>query len=303
MDWKKLKGKVAEYSTELKSISILGSNEISQFVSNSEWFRSLNEYSSEVSKAMDSEFLLSLKGQATEKMAPTYHRIVDGGHDFFSSIEEAQKIGSQNNWTDIETFQEWAKSYLTDLSSPAGMPAFGKMSESIYNFLKEIGINEETARDTVTINGQEAIEALLSGGITFLALYYSWKKEDKEIFSKTVASILLTSTLMLNPVSFLVALVGLGIGYNKMLHKEAMARGAIITGSGLLLSSLIPGPVILGAIPGLVLSIYVSKKMGKKFNPIENSKAIYGFISSKEFQVFVSNFHIQHLDKSNQEAS
>ena len=83
---------------------------------------------------------------------------MDGGHDFFSTIEKAQEIGNQNGWDSMETFQEWAKSYFTDLSSNAGMPVFGKLSDEIYGFLISINIDEETARDFVTVNGPEALE-------------------------------------------------------------------------------------------------------------------------------------------------
>lgn len=291
MPWKKLKEKVDQYAIELKNTAVLSSTELSSVVANSDWFKSFNDYSSEVSKAMDAEFLLKLKGEVTEKMAPSYHRIVDGGHGFFSSIEKAQEIGEKNRWTDFETFQEWTKSYLTDLSSPAGMPVFGKSTEYIYNFLKNIGVSEEMARDILTVNGQEAVEALLSGGITFLSLYFAWKKEDKELFSKTVTSILLTSAIFMNPVTMLFGLVGLAIGYQKLVNKEAAARGAITTTSGLLVSALIPGPALLGAIPAIVLSIYISKKMGTTFKPIEHGQAFIKLVTSQEFKTLTAKMY------------
>lgn len=297
--WEKLKEKIKRYSTELSTFSILTSSDLSKILSATDWFKSLNNYTSEVSKAMDKEFLLSLKGQATEKMAPTYHRIVDGGHDFFSSIEKAREIGEQKSWTEAEIFTEWAKSYFTDLSSPAGMPILGKMSEQIYKFMKEVGISEEIARDIVTINGQEAIDSILSGSITFLAIFLSWKKEDKEAFSKTIGSILLSSTVMLNPVTLAVGLIGFAIGYQKLVNAEAIARGSIITGSGFAISALIPGPVILGMIPALIVSIYISKKMGDDFNPIKHSKEIVKFITSKDFRSLCDELYYSFSKKEN----
>lgn len=284
MNWKEIKKKIVSYKDEISAVAILGSAEASKLLSNTDWFKSLNDYSSEVSKSMDKEFLLSLKGQATEKMAPVYHRIVDGGHDLMSSIEKAREIGQEKDWSDLETFKEWANSYFTDLSSPAGMPVFGKMSEHIYKFLKDAGIDEETARDIVTVNGQEAIESILSGSITFIAIFFAWKKEDKETFSKTVGSIVLSSTVMLNPVSLAIGIVAFAIGYQKLVNAEAMARGSIVTGSGLALSALIPGPVLIGAIPALILAIYISKKMGDDFKPIDSSKQLVSLLLSKEFK-------------------
>lgn len=217
-------------------------------------------------------------------MTPNNHRIMDGGHDFFSTMEKAQEVGDVNGWSSVQTFEEWAKAYFTDLSSSAGMPVFGKMSDEIYTFLKTLGVDEANARDFVTMNGQEALEALVGGGITATALIFAWKKEDKDSFSRVAGSIICAGAATMNPASVLIAVMALAFGYNKLVCKEAVARGAIVSSLGLVVSTLIPGPVLLGAIPALLASIYINKKMGTDFKPIEFSKNIILFIQSESFQ-------------------
>jgi hypothetical protein len=224
---------------------------------------------------MDANFL---KDGISKIMTPSNHRIMDGGHDFFSTIEKAQEIGAKNNWSDLETFQNWAQAYFTDLSSPAGMPMFGKFTDEIYNFLRSLNIDEQTARDFVTLNGQEAIEAVLGGAISSVAIFFAWKAQDKEVFSKTIASLFLSSVVSLNPVVLVIATIGLAFGYQKLVCREAVARGALAAGAGLLMSS------YLGLIPAIIGSVYISKKMGKDFKPIEYSAQLFELIKTKEFR-------------------
>ena len=86
MDWKNLKNKAEVFSRESLLTLTAFSSEITTEFAEAAWFRSLNNFSSEVSKAMDHNFI---KEKITEVMTPTNHRILDGGHDFFSSISKA----------------------------------------------------------------------------------------------------------------------------------------------------------------------------------------------------------------------
>ncbi len=235
--------------------------------------------------------IVDLDVNSVVKLMPSNHRILDGGHDLFSSIDRAQELGAQNGWSNMETFEQWAKSYFTDLSSTAGMPIFGKMSDEIYKFMRDtMGISEETARDFVTVNGQEALESIFAGTISAMGLYFAWKKEDKDAFSKIAGSILLTGAIAMNPVVIAVAVVAIAIGFQKMVKPQAIAKGAFITGSSMLISFLIPGPIILGLVPAMVVGYYLNKKMGKDFNFAEFFKSNYAYIRSDEFKQRIEFF-------------
>jgi hypothetical protein len=281
MDWNKFKEKAKEVSGQAFTSMAVLTNEISTAVSQADWFKGLNEYTSEISKSMDANFL---KDGISKVMTPSNHRIMDGGHDFFSTINKAQELGEQNGWDSMETFQEWAQSYFTDLSSSAGMPIFGKLTDEIYTFLRAMNIDEANARDFVTVNGQEALEAIMGGAIAAVALAFAWKKEDKEAFSKAIGCIVCSGALTMNPASIIVAVIALAFGYNKLVCKETVARSAITSGVGLFVSAVIPGPILLGLIPAIIASVYVSKKMGKDFKPVEMSTNLYNLVRSEEFR-------------------
>jgi hypothetical protein len=281
MDWKKLKSNFMSSSQGIIASAGLITKELSTALSQTDWVKDLNKYTSEISKSMDENFL---KDGISKIMTPSNHRIMDGGHDFFTTIEKAQEIGLQNGWDSITTFQEWAKSYFTDLSSNAGMPVFGNFSDEIYTFLRSVNISEQVARDFVTINGQEAIDAFLSGAVSGIALVLGWKNSDKESFSKSIGSILCVSTITMNPVSLSIAVIALAFGYNKLVCKEAVARGAIVSSFGLVISAIIPGPVLLGLFPAILASVYLHKKMGNDFKPIQYSTQIYALLTSDNFK-------------------
>ena len=237
------------------------------------FLKGFNEYKSEVSKAMDEAWLEAGAGGIDLKtglqFTPSNHRVLDEGHTLLESMNRADAF------TDFDSFMEWAKCYASDLSSPAGMPAFGRLSDDIYSFLREQGgIDEATARDWVTVNGQEALTAIIGGTISAVALTLAWKREDKEAFSRAVASIGIGAIVFANPVALSIAIVAMALQYNRMVCRKAMARGGFLTGTGLAVSLLIPGPILIGVIPAMVVTIYLNKKVGKDTDVIAEAKAI-----------------------------
>ena len=267
-------------------------SEASIKISDTAYWKSINEFSSELSKKMDGDYLEVLKGNLDRidvdtglKFSAENHRILDGGHTFFESISRAKELGAHNDWSGIDTFKHWVDAYRTDMSSSAGMPMFGDISDEIYAFMRNrMQLSEEAARDFVTLNGQEAIQSIFVGSVSALGLYFAWKKEDQDAFSKIAGSILLTGTITLNPVLLAVAVAALAIGYQNLVCPKAVSRGAFITGSTFLVSVIIPGPLIIGLIPAIVLGYYLNKKMGKDFDLVLFFKENYTYIRSNEFK-------------------
>jgi hypothetical protein len=225
---------------------------------------------------MDSGFKIgAVDPETLRAMAPNNHRILDEGHTFFESIKRAREVGEQEGWSDVDTFTTWFKSYFTDLSSPAGMPAFGAASDNIYDFLRDIGFSEAVARDLVTVNGQEAIEALIGGSLSVISLALAWKDQDKENFSKALGAIGLGGVVSMNPAILVVVIVAAALGYNTLVCQKTIGRGVVVSASAMLTSAIIPGPVLLGVLPAVVMSIYVNKKLGEDFDLSAQVKETY----------------------------
>lgn len=256
-----------------------------------DFLQKFNSVKNEITQAMDREFKAgSIDVETGIAMSASNHRILDDGHTISESMSRAFQIGEDHGRSDFESFVEWGRAYLSDLSSPAGMPAFGKLTDDIYVVLREkLGVSDENARDFVTVNGSEAATAVIGGTISAIALVYAWNTEDKESFSRAIASIGLTSAVFLNPVTAAIAIVGLAIGYNKMVCSKAVARGGFITGMGLVVSALIPGPLLLGLIPAIVVTIYLNRKIGKDTDILDEGKTWLKIVSSPKFRKILSD--------------
>lgn len=256
-------------------VALVSASDLSHAIASAEFFKSLNSLSNEVTKAMDSGWKPGfapeelLKFVPDLKFMPNNHRILDGGHTISEAFSRAFTIGEQQGWSDLESFTAGAKAYLSDLSSNAGMPALGVLSDDIYALLRSLGMNEKLARDIVTINGQEAVEMVLGGTLSAVSLVLSWSKEDKEEFSRVLAAVGITGAIALNPIVLAMVVVVFALNYHKLVCRKAMARGAFITGTGLAVSALVPGPLWVGVIPAIVATIYVKKKITKDVDIVE----------------------------------
>jgi len=253
------------------AIGLMGDS--SRYVSETDFVSRMNTYTSKISEAMDKGFKMGTIDKETGlSFTPKNHRILDEGHGFFESIQRARETGEQEGFTQMETFTGWFQSYFSDMSSPAGMPAFGSMSDEVYGFLRSMGFSESTARDVVTINGHEAIEGLLGGTVACVGLLLAWKKEDKQNFSKTLGALGVGAAVSMNPVVLVMVVVGAALGYNKMVCRKSVGKGGTVASAAMITSFLIPGPLLLGVVPAIVLSVYLNKKIKDEFDITEQMK-------------------------------
>lgn len=265
----------------LGSVAAMG--DFSTALSQTDFVSKLNTYSSDVSKAMDEGFKIGSEHlESGLSMTPNNHRILDGGHGFFESISKAQEVGEANGWSDLETFQVWIKSYFTDLSSNAGMPVLDSYTDDVYAFLRNIGFSDETARDVLTVNGQEAIECILGGSLSAVAIFFAWKKDDKDNFSRSLGAMGIASVVSLNPVVLAVVIAAAALGYTTLVCRKSAGKGMIVSSAAMITSALIPGPLLLGVIPAIAVAVLINKKMSKEFDPSAHLVQLYKNLRDRE---------------------
>jgi hypothetical protein len=168
--------KTKELSKGAWTGAIVTANQFSDWAATTEWMDSINKtYTNAITKAMDAGYKIGAKDLETGlDMSANNHRILDGGHTLSESFKRATEHVESEGGSAVEGYLEWAKAYISDLSSTAGMPA--PFAEEIYGFLRRLpGIDESTARDFVTVNGQEAMDALFGGTITLLAVVFEYR--------------------------------------------------------------------------------------------------------------------------------
>lgn len=203
-------------------------------------------------KALKAKTAVALSSSAKKAWIVTASATTDFSH----VLEEGNKAGLSST----DSFIEWGKAYFSALS-------------------------EKTARDRVSVNSHETIEAVIGGSIAAVSLFFSWRAEDKENFSKALGAIGVTSIIALNPVTAMVAVVGLAMSYNKqILKKDALVRGGVVSAIGMGVSALMPGRVLLGAVSALVVSMYANKKLTGDVVTREQVQQLLTYLRSDEFK-------------------
>lgn len=289
-----LKEKLVENSKSAWAFGLVTASDLSSQITQTENYRQFaewaKEFSSEVSKAMDHTYLKlgpgAIDAETGQIFSASNHRILDGGHTLFESIKRASEIGNKNGWSGLQTFDEWRKAYFSDLSTTEGMPVFGSLTDNVYDFLRDVGFKDQDVRDFLMVNSKEAIEiseTVLGGTLSAMSVFFAWKTQDKENFSRAVASLFAMSAVT-SPITLIIAIVAMAIGYNTLVCHKAMARGAVLSFASLTVSALVPGPVILGVVPAIIVAIYLNKKMGKDLDVIDFGKRAFQYANSKEFR-------------------
>lgn len=237
-------------------------------VGNTEWMRSINGHWDKdplvkaITQSMDKAFKAGDLDLATGlKVMPNNHRLLVDGHTLRQSLTHAYEVAADQGTGHLETTVAWMKAYVEDLSSPAGMP-IGEWSKHVYATLRKAGWDEAAARNLVTVNGSEAVDALLSGTLSALSVALAWTTQDREDFSRAIGALGMAAMVSVNPVTGLVTIVAVAIAYKRdLLSKNAVQKGAFVKLAGFSVSLLLPGPAIVTAVCGIVVAVYLNKNL------------------------------------------
>ena len=193
------------------------------------------------------------------------HRLFDGSHSPIKMWEKVKE--TLPNDSNFEELKNYFISMAKDLQTPMGIPlhnienieAYKSLASQISNtFL----IKKQWLYDFQSVDVLE----VLSSTIGVVALFFGWKKKDKEEFAELCASLGLAGAVGANPFLLIIALIALAKSFtqnkNKNKFKRGTLRGFVGMGSFIMTASLFSSP-ILGVIIGLVVAISVKKAFKK----------------------------------------
>ena len=196
-------------------------------------------------------------------IASYLHRLFDDSH---SPIKMWEKV--RETLPDDSNFEELKNYFISmakDLQTPMGIPLHNIENIEAYNLLTSkissiFFIKKQWLYDFQSVDVLE----VLSSTIGVVALFFGWKKKDKEEFAELCASLGLAGAVGANPFLLIIALVALAKSYtqnkNKNKFKRGSLRGFVGMGSFIMTASLFSSP-LLGIIIGLVVAIILKKKM------------------------------------------
>jgi hypothetical protein len=226
----------------------------------SQWMsQNFNHNFDNYDKAIDSVY------NQTHIGGSAYHHLLDGQHTLLNSLKAIKDINADDSWA--QELLQASEHLLRDLTSVSGInPIFSitpDQFDKLGNIVSSIGITKEYLADALAINGPE----LLGGSLALVSAIIIGKKSDPERLSYLSGGCLVSSLVSANPLLFSVAASSMTYAILKNYNKKSaiiqIGKGSIVSGSTLLVSSMIGGPIWIGCIAGLMTAIAVSKGLDK----------------------------------------
>ena len=193
------------------------------------------------------------------------HRLYDNSH---SPILMWEKV--KNTLPDDSNFEELKNYFISmakDLQTPMGIPLHNIEDKVSYDKLASIisekfFIKKSWLYDLQTVNLLEVFSSTLG----VVALFFGWKKKDKQEFAELCASLGLAGAVGANPILLIISIVSLAKSYtqnkNKNKFKTGTLKGFVGMGSFIMTASLFSSPLI-GIIVGLAVAVSVKKSLKK----------------------------------------
>mgnify|MGYP000191539640 CR=1 FL=1 len=212
-------------------------------------------------KAIDKNYILTHIGSWK-------HRLFDGSHTPHQMWEKVKETLPDDSR--LEEIKAYFFSMAKDLQTPAGLPIYTASKEGFDKTAKYLndtyGIPSSWLYDIQTINLAELFGSLIS----MFAILFHWNKKDKEIFGDIASSLMVSGLIGGNPLVIIASLVTMARAYNLNNKKftynsfrTGIKKGGIGTGVFISTVYLISGPLWIGLVTGLVVSIIARKYAGK----------------------------------------
>ncbi len=228
---------------------ITGSHSLAQWMAH-EFNHNFDEYD----RAIDAVY------NSTHVGGSSYHHLLDGQHSIWGAFQAVRDVKADDSFA-TEVLQA-GEHLLRDTASVSGINPFFSLTsqqfQQVAHIVQPFGLSKPFLADALTINGPE----LLGGMIALLSTLLVGKKLDPSCVSKLSGAYLISSIASANPMLFPVAAGGLVYSLSKSENKkEALiqgGKGAIVSGSSLLIGGLVGGPIWLGCIAAIGAALAIS---------------------------------------------
>lgn len=188
------------------------------------------------------------------------HHLLDGQHTVWGAFEAVRDVKTDDSL--VTELMQAGEHLLRDTASKSGInPLFSLTEEqyrSISGLVSEMGISKTFLADALTFNGTE----LLGGLAGLAAALLLGNKPDPSRLSRLSGGLLISSLATANPILFPIAAGGMVYSAmksgNRLESLKQNGKGALVSGSALLVTSLVGGPVWIGCLVGLATALMVS---------------------------------------------
>ena len=193
------------------------------------------------------------------------HRHFDGSHTPLQMWEKVKE--TLPNDSNLEELKNYFLSLFKDLQTPMGIPLHNIDNKQSYDQIASYLSNNYAIKKSWLLDFQSVnLSEIFGATIGVVALFFGWKKHEKEEFAELASSLILAGAVSANPFLLIISLVSWAKSYTKnksnKKFKKGTIKGFISMGSFIMTASLFSSPV-LGLIIGLVVLIVVKKSLNK----------------------------------------
>lgn len=203
-----------------------------------------------------------------------YHHLLDGQHTLWGALESVKNISPHDSFA--SELAQAGEHLLRDTMSVSGInPLLSPRSfETIAHTAQATGISRAFIADALTINGSE----LLGGAIALTATLALGRKFELSRLSALSGSYVASALVSGNPLLLPIAAGGLVYSLVKADDKKAVlingGKGAIVSGSALLVSSLVGGPVWVGCVAAILTGVAIKYGLDNSEKVVQRSRSI-----------------------------
>jgi len=204
------------------------------------------------------------------------HHLLDGQHTIWGAFEAVRDVKTDDSF--VTELLQACEHLLRDAASKSGInPLFSLTQEQfnhLGNMVGELGISKTFLADALTFNGSELLGGL--GGLAASLLLGN--QPDPSRLSRLSGGLLISSLVTANPILFPIAAGGMVFSAirsgNPVAAMKQCGKGALVSGSALLVSSLVGGPVWIGCLTGAAVALLVSYAVTNPEDAFRRLKAL-----------------------------
>lgn len=205
-----------------------------------------------------------------------FHHLLDGQHTIWGAFKAVQNVSADDSW--LKEMLNASEHLVRDLTSKSGINPFFSLTPEQFDKLggwaSHLNITKLHLADALTLNGPE----LLGGGVALLSAVMMGRQPNPERLSRLSGGCLLSAVVSGNPLLMPIAAAGIAYAAYKAENWKAAVvqagKGALVSGSALLVSSLVGGPVWLGCVAGILASMAVQYALDNPQKTLEKVQAI-----------------------------
>lgn len=204
----------------------------------------------------------------------TYHHLLDGQHTLWGALEAVENVNPHDSFA--TELAQAGEHLLRDAMSVSGINPFLSPEgfETIARAAQTVGISRAYIADAVQVNGPE----LLGGGIALAATLAMGRKLEPGRLSALSGAYVTSALVSGNPLLMPIAAGGLVYSLIKADDKKDAlvegGKGALVSGSALLVSSLVGGPVWVGCVTAVLTGVAVKYGLDHPDKVIQRSRRL-----------------------------